>query len=121
MVQRDEVTVCHSLFEPDQQNQSCFPEHRDHASRGFGIVFTLELTKSIEDGSVEHSLVRAGSLHCVPNHQRHLAVLPRQDDQLATAFSLTTSALPRLNLRKSPSIASSMTVISASSTSNAVS
>src|SRR5438309_11661671 len=73
MVQREEVTVCHSLFEPDQQNQSCFHEHRDHANDEFGIVFTLQLTKSIEYGSVEHSHLRTGSLECVPDHQLHLA------------------------------------------------
>src|SRR5215471_20313507 len=59
MVQCGDISASASVFEPNQQDQRRFHEHRNHAGDEFCIVFTLELTKSIEHGSV-------GTARCVP-------------------------------------------------------
>ena len=67
MVQRDDVTVCYCLLQPNQQDQRCFHKHSDHPSNELGIVLTLKLTKSLEHGFVEHGNTGTGFLcHQLP-------------------------------------------------------
>ena len=102
MVQCGDIIVCHSLFEPDEQNQRCFHEHRDQASDEFCIVLTLELTKRIEHRSIEHSEVRTGSPECVSNHQLPLADVAEIGQSAGDGFQLNNLGAADVELADEP-------------------
>src|SRR5438874_2711891 len=118
MVQRDDVTVCYCLLQPNQQDQRCFHKHSDHPSNELGIATYLEAD---QEPRARLRRARQHRYRLSLSSTAPLTLIDGSDQLVQADLSVTISALPMPNLRTRLSIACSRTVSSASSTSNAVS